>query len=226
MRQAIDAVAAGLAAVTAAGGSAQVVLSKRQLKDVAVFALQQAARRPSFVLAPITGPGGAPLARILGSTMLALEAAPRGLLHHDDSLLVMEVVLANGLDNSARLLDSADPSLRGNPLYAYLRHIVDGVAGVSARTGCTGPGVLVDVVRRLLPLASVNSGTPGERAELMSKLIERSAALAVNDLDGWVTSANFPVLVEGLLRQLLWRELDLNDDGTLIDAARAILRAT
>lgn len=47
----------------------------------------------------------------------------------------------------------------------------------------------------------------------------------MTSLDGRIDSANVPLLLEGLVREVLWYEFDLDDHAALVRAATAIVRA-
>jgi hypothetical protein len=82
----------------------------------------------------------------------------------------------------------------------------------------------VEVVERVLPLASANSGVLGSRGALVGAALDAALAVARTSLAGRVNRANFGAMAEHLLGLALWDELDLKDGEKLAQAARTFLR--
>ncbi len=221
----ISAVAAGLSNQLAGTGAPRALLAKGQLIELAQFAFEEVARQPLQMLGTTPDPRKTALAQVLGSVTRALGDAPAKLLNGEGLLTLTKIALHTGLQNAGKLLDFDTLSPRGNLLCSVLQQIFSPLSAAPPVSGFATQQVLLEVARRLLPLASANAIALVQNDNLLKHAIERTLSLALGALDGRVNAANLPVLLEGVVRQVLWDELDLQEEAALTRAAIGILRA-
>ena len=223
----IGSIAGGLSARLAGDGSVRALLSKRQLVELASIAFQEVARHPEQLLGDGLGEARkTALAQIIGSVASALGDDPTRLVNGTSFLELLREALKVGVLNADKLfdLDTEDPEV--NLLYRITQEIASAVLEAEDSRNLLSRDVFVGIVSRVLPVASANLGPVIEtRDPVIGRTVTLALELAEDVLENRINGANLPALIAGLLIQVLWEELDLDDGEAVLMAANTILRA-
>jgi hypothetical protein len=223
----LGAIAQGLSAQLTGNGSVQALLSKSQLVELTSIALQEVARHPEKLLGDDLGEARkTALAQIIGSVAGALGDDPVRLVNGASFLELLRDTLKVGVQNADKLLDLDTEDPKVNLLYRITQEIASAVVVAEDSRDLLSRDVFVGIVRRVLPVASANLGPVIETGD---RIIGRTVTLVLNlaqgVLENRINGANLPYLVGGLLIQVLWEELALEDEAAVVNAANTILRA-
>jgi hypothetical protein len=223
---AVAAMAQGLASDLAGTGSVKELFSMAQLLRTTHIIFDAVAKHPEQLLG---GDGNDPrrtaLAQILASVATALGNDPIKLVNGETLVGLVETALGVTLKNIDKLLDlhSSDP--RTNALYKILAAVADAAQSGLDLRHLLDRDVFLETVRHILPVASANiEPLLGGDAQLVEDVVLAALRLASGPLANRINGANLPRLVEGLLRDVLLRELPLNDADALVTAADGLLR--
>lgn len=223
----VGSIAGGLSAQLAGDFSVRALLSKRQLVELASMAFQEVARNPEKLLGDGLGEARrTALAQIIGSVAHALGDDPTRLINGASFLELLRGALKVGVLNADKLLDlhTEDPEV--NLLYRITQEISSAVLEVEDSRNLLTRDVFVGIVSRVLPVASANLGPLIETQDpIIKNTITQVLELTEGVLENRINGANLPALIEGLLTQVLWKELDLDNGEAVLTASKAILRA-
>ncbi len=184
---------------------------------------QEVGRHPEHLLGEGDDPRQRALARIVGSVAAALGSQPSFLVDSAGLLRVMGVAIRSTLQNIHGLLDLDAASLRTQPLYVVLRAVVSVLEDESLdERALVTREVFVEIVERALPLLAAN--IRGGEGQVVKGVVRKVLLLASGVLKHRTSGASLALLVEELLRRVLWGELDLQNQRAVEEAARNILR--
>ncbi len=223
----ISAMAKGLVGTLAGGGGVNDLLSKTQLLELAQVVFQQVAAHPEHLIG--ADPDDArmtALAQILGSVAQALGTNPGLLVSGDGLVSLLDTAIEVAVLNADKLIDFGDPNTAGNLLFKIVQQVAMVIEDESKDPrGLVTRQVFLEIVERVLPLTSANleiliAGKENSVRDVVQKTLELAEGILENRTNG----ATLPVLVEELLRRVLWGELDLDAPDEVTLAAREILR--
>lgn len=224
---AIASVARSLASTLAGGGTVKDLLSKRQVVDLVEVVLDEVANNPERLL------GAGPMddrktavAQIIGSLARALGDDPSRFVNGDGLVELAEIVLSVSVRNADKLLDLDSSNTRTNALFKALEQLVQGIHEVGDPRGLVDRTTFLEMVHRVLPVVSANVEVFLEGTDPKVKgAVQAALGLATGALEGRINGANLPVLVEELLKEVLWDELHLDEVVAVARSAERILRA-
>lgn len=223
----VGAIAEGLSARLAGDGSVRALLSKRQLVELTSIIFQEVARNPEQLLGDGLGENRkTALAQIIGSVARALGDDPSRLVNGTSYLELLQVALKVGMLNADKLLDldTEDPEV--NLLYRITQETASAVMAAEDSRDLLGRDVFVGIVSRVLTVASANLGPVIENTDpIIGRTVTLALELAEGALENRINGANLAMLIGGLLIKVLWKELDLGDEASVLEEAAKILRA-
>jgi hypothetical protein len=226
LAHALSAMAGGLSAKLAGGGSIQDLLSRRQVVELAQVVLHQTARSPELLLGGATDdPKKTVLAQVIASVAKALGDEPTLLTNGEGVVQLTQVALRVTLQNADKLINTEKLSPANNLLFQVLQQIVSTLTEEKDPRNLITREVFQEIVERVLPVVSANLEPLEAEPKLVAAAITSGLELARGALAGRINGANLAPLIEELLTRALWAELDLNDDAHLKEAALEILRA-
>jgi len=227
LARAASAIALGLSTQLGAHPSLKGVLSRQQLIDLTQIVFDEVARHPEALLG---GPPGdartSALAQVIGSVAGALGDDPRRLVDGQGLQQLVRIALAGAVQNADGLLDleHADPTT--NLLFRGLKEVATAVANTDDPRRLVSRQGFVDLVAQVLPVVSANLGPlVAKQDSLVQRTIAQALQLANGALRGRIDGRNLPLLVRGLLVEVLWDELDIADREQTVRSATRILRA-
>ncbi|HEV7732110.1 MAG TPA: hypothetical protein VGR62_08105 [Candidatus Binatia bacterium] len=227
LARAVGAMALGLSTQLGADPSLKDLLSRRQLVDLTQEVFGEVARHPDALLGDhADDPRMSALAQVIGSVAGALGNHPGHLLDGGGLQKLVMVALQVGVRNADGLLDldHADPTT--NLLFRALKEVATAVAGSDDPRRLVDRQGFVDLVTQVLPVVSANlDPLLATQDPLVQRTVARALQLANGAVRGRVDGRNLPLLVRGLLVEVLWDELDLTNDIQIETAAKRILRA-
>jgi hypothetical protein len=228
LASAIGAMAGSLSSTLAGGGTARDLLSKTQLLELTRVVFEEVAEHPEHLIgADVDDVKMTALAQIIGSVARALGTNPTLLVTGEGLLQLLRGTIRVAVKNLDKLIDFGEPNTSKNLLYKILHQIVIVVEEQSndPRSLVTRE-VLLEIVERVLPLVSANlelivDGQPNAVRDTVKKALGLASTVLENRTNG----DNLPILIEALLRKVLWGELKLSEESAVLTAATEALRA-
>jgi hypothetical protein len=224
---AVRATAASLSHTLAGGGEFRALLSKAQLVALSRAIFEEVARDPEPLLGDdLDEARRTALAQIVSSVARALGEDPSRLVTAEGLVELMETALRVTVRNAEKLLDLDSEDPRTNALFRILQQLAQGLVESRDPRRLVTREVFVDIAKGVLPVASANlDPLLGGVDEPIKRTVEIALTLASGALEGRINGDNLPVLIEQLLREASWEELDLGNDAAVAEAATRILRA-
>jgi hypothetical protein len=204
------------------------LLSRTQLVELTKAVFLEVAENPEHLIGDDLDDAQATvLAQIVGSVARSLGEDPEFVLTGDGFVRIVRGAIHVAVLNADKLLDLDDASPATNLLFKVLREVVAVLEdeAVDVRNLVTRD-VFVEIVERVLPLVSANLEPLLDGAEgLVGDTVREALDLASDALQNRTNGANLPILIEGLLRKVLWGELNLDDESAVLNTATTVLRA-
>lgn len=223
----LSAMAQSLSQSLAGGGGIAELLSKAQLVELVKVVFGEVAKHPEQVLGgDASDPRKTVLAQVIASVASALGKDPTRFVTGAGFVELVRLALGAAVANSDKLIDlqSADP--KTNLLQRVLVEVVRGILANGDARGLVSRDVFLEIVRRILPVASANAGVLLEDSSPRVKdTILIALSLAEGTLAGRINGRNLPALIAGLLTAVLWEELHLDEPLAVAKLAREILRS-
>jgi hypothetical protein len=227
LASALGAMAESLAGALAGTGRVQDLLSKKQLADLARIVFLEVARHPEQLLGQeLDNEKKTALAQIIGSVARALGENPARLVNGAGLVELVRLSLRVAVQNAGKLIDTSSTNPKTNVLFQILSELVAAIDRDKDPRQLVTREVFLEIARRVLSVASANLETIlEERARPVEETVRIALALARGALENRINGANLPVLIEQLLRQVLWKELSLGEANAVELAARRVLQA-
>jgi len=227
LANALAAMAGSLSAKLAGGGSVQDLLSRSQLLALTRTVFGEVAKHPELLVGDsATDPKNTVLAQVIGSVARALGEDPLLVTSGAGFVELVQIALAVAVKNADKLIDADSANPGTNLLFGLLKQIVTAVTEAKDPRQLLSREVFVNIVRRVLETASANLQVlVGDQPKAVQATVAAALELAAGPLDARVNGANLPVLIQQLLHQVLWEELDLAEKKALEQAALRILKA-
>jgi hypothetical protein len=227
LASALAAMAESLAGTLAGTGRVQDLLSKSQLVDLTRIVFAEVARNPEQLLGEhLNEEKKTALAQVIGSVARALGDNPQRLVNGEGLVELVRLSLRVAVHNAGKLIDTSSSNPRTNLLFQMLRELVAAIDLDGHPRQLVSREVFLEIARRVLPLASANLETMVEdRVKPIEETIRVALELGGGALQNRINGANLPVLIEQLLRQVLWKELNLTEATAVELAACRALKA-
>ncbi|MDZ4403639.1 hypothetical protein [Prosthecobacter sp.] len=223
----VTAIANGLGKRLAGGATAHDLLSKRQLVELTQFAFTEVSKHPEQLLHRVDDDDvKTVLAQIIGSTAKALGENPKQLVTGEGFLTLVKSAVQTGVLNADKLLDLDTTNVRDNLLFQITQQAVEAVTAHPDPRRLVSRDVFVAIVTGILPVVSANLEDllDDSLKKPVKATISAALELASGKLQNRVNGANLPVLIEGLLLQVLQDELTLTETAAVISTAKLILK--
>jgi len=225
LANALAAMAGSLSAKLAGGGSVQDLLSHNQLLDLTRIVFGEVARHPELLVGSAADRKNTVLAQVISSVARALGDDPLAVTRGAGFVQLVQIALTVAVQNADKLIDTKSASPTTNLLFDLLKQVVSAVTMAKDPRGLLSRDLLVEIVRRVLPTASANLEVlVGNQPKAIQQTVTATLELASGALAKRVNAANLPLLIQQLLHQVLWEELDLDEMEALEQAARRILK--
>ena len=223
---ALEALAKSFSSTLAGGGGIEDLLSRNQRVELAKIIFQEVARHPEQLLdVNESDARKMAVAQIVGSVARALGDDPGLLINGEGFVELVRIAVGVAFQNADKLLDLESLSPRENMLFAVLHQTVTGMENGDPR-GLIGRDVFLELVDRILPVASANLELLlDDAAKLVEETVRTALDLAHGELENRINGLNLPILIEGLLLEVLWDELNLDEATAVLLSATEILRA-
>lgn len=227
LAKALAAMAGSLSAKIAGSGSVQDLLSRTQLLDLTKVVFGEVAKHPELLVGSAAEPKNTVLAQVIGSVARALGNDPLLVTHGTGFVQLVQIALTVAVQNTQKLIDTKSTNPATNRLFDILKQIVTAVTAATDPRQLLSREVFVDIVRRVLITASANLDVlVGNQPKAVQHSVAAALALASGALENRVNGANLPSLIQQLLHQVLWDELNLSETSALEHAALRILKTT
>lgn len=227
LANALAAMAGSLSTKLAGGGSVQDLLSRAQLLDLTRAIFAEVAKRPELLVGgSAVDPRNTVLAQVIGSVARALGDDPLLVTHGTGFVELVRIALGVAVQNADKLVDTKSASPATNLLFELLKQVVTAVTTAKDPRQLISRDVFVDIVRRVLTTASANLEVlVGGQPKAVQETVTAVLGLASGVLENRVNGANLPLLIQQVLLQVLWEELNLREQTALEQAALRILKA-
>jgi hypothetical protein len=223
---ALAAMAGSLSARLAHGGSVPDLLSHAQLLDLTRTVFNEVSKRPDLLVGSAADPKKTVLAQVIGSVARALGDDPLRVTHGAGFVQLVRDALAVTVQNADKLIDAESASPATNLLFKILKQVVAAVTTAQDPRGIISRDVFTEIVRRVLATASANLEVlVGNQPHAVQETVTAALELASGALENRVNGDNLPLLIQRLLHEVLWEELDLGEKNALEQTARRILKA-
>jgi len=225
LANAIAAMARSLA--TSLGGSGQVkdLLSARQLTQLARVVFQEVATHPTQLLGDnLDDDKRTALAQVIASVASALGDDPARLVNGAGFIELVRIAIRTAVLNADQLIDLESPKPETNLLFKAIQQVVLAVLEQGDPRKIVTRDVFVEIIRRVLPVASANLELLLEDKTPVADTVRTALALADDTLKNRINGANLPVLIEHLLQLVLRRELSLKEATAVDQAVLEILK--
>lgn len=223
---AVDALAESLERSLAGNGRVRDILSRGQVVELTRLLFEEVAKQPEALLGGADGdPKKTAVAQIISSVARALGRDPTRLVTGSGFVELIRSTIPVAVQNLDKLVDLETDDPTNNLLFEIFKQVVDGVASTGDVRGLVTRDVFLDIVARVLPVASANIEGVTRDQPSIRDAITTTLGLASGVLEGRINGANLPRLTEQILAQVLWGELRLDEAAAVERAARAILRA-
>ncbi len=222
----LGAVISSLTRQLAGNGEIEALLSKRQVVELARIAFEAVAQHPEQLLGDdLDESKKNALAQVIASVARALGDDPGRLITGRGFLELVRIALDVALQNLDQLIDFDTQTPRRNALFQAIAQIVEALDNAEDSRHLITRAVFLEIVERVLPVVSANLEAFLDAAEPLREVVEKALELARGALAGRINGANLVVLIEGLLLEVLWDELDVQEAAAVKRAAEEILRA-
>lgn len=226
LARAIGAMALGLSTQLGADPSLKSLLSRQQLVELTQVVFGEVARNPEALLGASDDPRLSALAQVIGSVAGALGNDPGRLLDGQGIKALVQLALQAGVQNADGLLDLDHADPKTNLLFRALQEVATAVVAGDAPRRLVSRQGFIDLAGTVLPVVSANlEPLLATEDPLIQRTIAQALQLANGALRGRVDGRTLPLLVRGLLVEVLWDELDLSNPIQIETAAKRILRA-
>jgi len=222
----VSAIARGLASGLAQGGTAKDLLSKNQLVALVKLVFEEVAKHPEQLIEAEAGDQRKmAVAQIIGSVAAALGQDPGKLVNGSRFVELVRIATRVAIVNADKLIDFGSPSTKKNLIFKILQQIVLAVSeGIDTR-GLVSRDVFLEIAERVLRVTSANlEPILGGQDAVVKDTVLKVLELATGVLENRTNGDNLPYLVEEILRQVLWGELNLDEASALERAALDALR--
>ncbi len=221
------ATAASFSNTLAGGGQFRGLLSKAQLVALSRAIFEEVAKDPESLLGKdIDKVRRTALAQIVGSVARALGENPSRLVTSDGLVGLTETALHVAVRNADKLLDLNSEDPRTNALFQILQQVALGLTESVDPRRLVTRDLFVDIAKGVLPVASANlDSLLADHQEPIKRAVKVALTLANGALEGRINGENLPVLIEKLLKETAWGELDLGNDTAATETAIRILRS-
>lgn len=223
---ALAAMAGSLSARLAHGGGVPDLLSHAQLLDLTRTVFNEVSKRPDLLVGSAADPKKTVLAQVIGSVARALGDDPLRVTHGAGFVQLVRDALAVTVQNADKLIDAESASPATNLLFKILKQVVAAITTAQDPRGIISRDVFAEIVRRVLATASANLEVlVGNQPHAVQDTVAAALELASGALENRVNGDNLPLLIQRLLHEVLWEELDLGEKNALEQTARRILKA-
>lgn len=205
------------------------LFSKRQAVELVSLILDEVAQHPEELLAGIAGEDDdrkTVLAQVVASVAGALSEDFGSLLNGKGVVDLVRIAIEVTVNNADKLIDLESQNPKTNLLYKVLAQVIEAVQSGDDERGLVTRDVLGEILEGVLPVVSANvDELLGEQPKAVQETIAKALELASGKLQNRVNGANLATLIEGLLLDVLWKELNLEESTALEQAALRVLRA-
>jgi hypothetical protein len=226
--ESIKGLTAGLASPLNSG-KLQDLLSTQQLISLSQIVFNEVAQNPERLLgkSTATDPKMTALAQIVVSVSKALGDDPKKLITGGGSLTLLQTAIWTAGQNVDKLLDLSDQKPETNLLYKVLQALVNGFSEAQGIQAFKTGEMFVDTACRVIVTASNNLGfVEGIPKDVIPKAITDLITLTAGpDIWSRLNSGNFPKVFDGLLRQVMFGKLNLDNADAVKAAVVKILEA-
>jgi hypothetical protein len=227
--EAIKALTAGLG-TTLSSGKLKDLMSTQQLVSLSQIVFNELAQHPQRLLGNgSTGPDPTmtALAQIVGSVGKALGENPEKLITGAGLLTLLQTAIRTTGQNVDKLLDLNTQDPATNLLYQVLQSLTDGFSQAQGPSVLFTREMFADTACRVIVTTSNNLGfVTGGKDEIPGLITKLMTLTAGEEIWNRLNSGNFPVVFEGLLRQVLLGKLNLDDAGAVMAAVVKILESS
>lgn len=223
----VSALAGGLTSTLAGGGTVKDLLSNKQLIALARLAFFEVGKNTELLLGDkLDQNQKSLLAQTIGSLAQALGEHPENLVTGDGFVRLVKLAIENVVLNADKLINVKTANVRTNVLFRIVQETVSALQAHPDPRGLIHRDFFLTVLERVLPVVSANlDGFLAPGAQPVAETIRTALDLGSAALQNRVNGGNLPDLIVGLLRQVLRRELGLNQAAAVEVAADVILRA-
>jgi len=222
----LQALTAGLG-TTLGSGKLQDLLSTQQLISLSQIIFNEVAQHPEQLLGKGSSgpdPKMTALAQIVGSVSKALGDDPKKLISGDGLLTLLQSAIRAAGQNVNKLLDLDNQAPETNLIYKVLQALTEGFSQAKGIQDIKTGEMFVDTACRVIVTASNNLGFVTGGKDVIPELIVNLTTLtAGQDIWSRLNSGNFPIVFDGLLRQVMLGKLKLDDAGAMQAAVIKIL---
>ena len=154
------------------------------------------------------------------------ETTRTRLVNGEGFIELVEIALATAMRNAAKLLDLDTIATARNLMFKILQQVVLGILEAEDERGLVSRDVFLDIAKRVLPVVSANlEPLLADQPDIVKRTVVKAIALAHGALENRISGENLPELIERMLKQALWDELNLDEPTAVKRAATDILRA-
>jgi hypothetical protein len=220
------AIAQSLSGTLAGGGTVKDLLSTRQLVTLTGIVFDEVAKHPEHLLGE-AGPGDrkVALAQIIGSIARAIGDEPEHFVNGEGFLRLVRLSLRTASRNVDGLLDLDTQTTRTNLLSKVIKQTADAFEAGDGSIAFLDREVFLDLLDGILPVVSANTAGLHNAPNAVQDAVSTALSLASGSLQGRINGENLPYLASELLTEVLWEELDLNENSAVIRSATTMLRA-
>lgn len=222
----LQALTAGLG-TTLGSGKLQDLLSTQQLISLSQIIFNEVAQHPEQLLGKgSTGPDPkiTALAQIVGSVGKALGDDPKKLISGDGLLTLIQTAIRTAAQNVNNLLDLDNQASETNFIYKVLQALTEGFSQSQGIQDFKTGGMFVNTACRVIVTVSNNLGfATGGKDGIPGLIVELMTRTGGQDVWSRLNSGNFPLVFNGLLRQVMLGKLKLDDAGAIQPAVIKIL---
>jgi len=224
---ALGALSVSFSNALAGGGAIEDLLSRNQRIELAKIVLQEVARHPEQLLdGDDSDNRKTAIAQVVGSVAMALGEDPSLLVNGESFVKLVRISIRVAVQNADKLIDLESLSPKQNVLFDVLHQTVGGIVESGDARNLVVRDVFVEIVERILPVASANLELLLEdAAKLVKETVRVALELSLGELENRINGLNLPILIEGLLIEVLWDELNLDEATAVLLSATEILRA-
>ncbi|MDA8138655.1 MAG: hypothetical protein M0036_08370 [Desulfobacteraceae bacterium] len=202
------------------------LFDREQMVALTKIVLESVANHSYLVTMPAgAGDRDSALAQIIGAVSFPMAQAPDHLRTKQTLLTILQMAMTIAGHNSDRLVASGGSGPAKSILFRTIQQVVTAVSAGEDQRGLVQREEFLEIVRRILPVVSANiQPLMKDNSRQVEQTIRQALVLSTSALSFQINGANLPRLIEQLLVQILWEELDLGDDKAVEGTARLILR--
>ena len=207
-------------------GNLKDLFSMQQLIDLTEIVLKEVAEDPERLLGDTSDDlKKSVLVQIIASVSAAFGSDPKMITTGERAVSLVEDVMNIALMNADKLLDISTDDPQTNLLYQIIQSTVSMIIDADDPRHLLNKKVIHAVIINILEIASNNIDVIAvDQQQIIKDAIRQVISIASDALEDKINGSNLPTLIAAILKDGIYNDLDLNDDGAVQEVINLTLK--